>query len=39
MEPVDRGEIDRIVTDLASTKGGIRDLIKLVVESEIFLNK
>ena len=39
MEPIDRGEIDRIVTDLARTKGGIRDLIKLVVESEIFLNK
>ena len=39
MEPVDRGEIDRIVIDLNETKGGVRDLIKNVVQSEIFLNK
>jgi len=36
---VDRGEIDRIVTDLGKSQGGVRDLIKNVVQSEIFLNK
>ena len=39
MEPLDRGEVDRIVRELANTNGGLRDLIKLVVQSEIFLNK
>lgn len=39
MEPVDRGEIDRIVTDLGESQGGVRDLIKHVVQSAIFLNK
>jgi len=39
MEPVDRGEIDRIVARLAESQGGLRDLVKLVVESEIFRGK
>lgn len=39
MEPGDRGEVDRIVSDLEKAKGGMRDLIKIVVQSEIFLNK
>jgi len=39
MEPLDRGEVDRIVRELANANGGVRDLIKLVVQSEIFLNK
>jgi hypothetical protein len=37
MEPGDRGEIDQLVTKLAESKGGLRDLVKLVVESRIFL--
>ncbi|MFM7137973.1 MAG: DUF1588 domain-containing protein [Planctomycetota bacterium] len=37
MEPSDRGEIERIAARLAKSKGGLRDLVKLVVESEIFL--
>ena len=39
MEPVDRGEVERIVDDLSKVNGGIRDLIKMVVQSQIFLNK
>ena len=39
LEPVDRGEVDRIVVELAAQSGGIRDLIKLVVQSEVFLDK
>ena len=39
LEPADRGEVDRIVATLKSSKGGVRDLIKLVVRSEIFLTK
>ncbi|MFP6766364.1 MAG: DUF1585 domain-containing protein [Planctomycetaceae bacterium] len=39
LEPTDRGEVDRIVTELDAQSGGIRDLIKLVVQSEVFLNK
>ena len=37
MEPGDRGEIDRLVARLAESQGGLRDLVKLVVESDIFL--
>ena len=39
LEPVDRGVVDAIVNELKSQGGGIRDLIKLVVASEIFLTK
>jgi len=39
LEPADRGEVDRIVEQLEKDKGGIRDLIELVVQSEIFLEK
>jgi mono/diheme cytochrome c family protein len=39
LEPADRGEVDRIVEQLERDQGGIRDLIKLVVQSEIFLTK
>ena len=36
MEPGDRGEIEKLAARLAESKGGLRDLVKLVVESEIF---
>jgi hypothetical protein len=39
IEPVDRGAVDRIVKKLDSKGGNPRDLIKLVVESDIFLSK
>ena len=39
MEPVDRGEVDRIVDDLNKANGGVRDLIKIVVQSQVFLKK
>ena len=39
LEPIDRGEINRIVKELKAKKGGLRDLIKLVTESSIFLSK
>ncbi|MFM7034945.1 MAG: DUF1585 domain-containing protein, partial [Planctomycetia bacterium] len=39
MEPGDRGEIDRIVARLAESQGGLRDLVTLAVESEIFQAK
>jgi len=39
LEPVDRGEVNRIVKELKSKNGGLRDLIKLVTESSIFLSK
>ena len=39
LEPVDRGEVNRIVKELESRNGGLRDLIKLVAESSIFLSK
>ncbi len=39
MEPGDRGELDRIVNTLADSRGGLRDLVMLVVESDVFLTK
>ena len=39
LEPIDRGEVERIIKELKARKGGLRDLIKLVVESSIFLSK
>ena len=39
LEPVDRGEVNRIVKELQGRDGGLRDLIKLVTESAIFLSK
>ena len=39
LEPVDRGEVNRIVKELKSKNGGLRDLIKMVTESSIFLSK
>jgi hypothetical protein len=40
MEATDRGEIDKIVSSLRRSKGqGVRDLIKLVAQSNIVLNK
>ena len=39
MEPSDRGEVDRIVDDLNKANGGVRDLIKIVVQSQVFLKK
>ena len=39
LEPVDRGEIDRITAELSKKEDRLRDLIHLVVQSEIFLSK
>ncbi len=39
MEVHDRPEIDRIASELDRRGGGLRDLLKLVVTSEIFLTK
>jgi hypothetical protein len=40
MDATDRGEIDKIVSSLRRSKGqGVRDLIKLVAQSNIVLNK
>ncbi len=39
LEPIDRGEVDRIVAELNKQGLGLRDLIKLVVQSEVFLSK
>ena len=39
LEPIDRGEVERIIKELKAKNGGLRDLIKLVVESSIFLSK
>lgn len=39
LEPLDRGEVDRIVSELKEQSGGLRDLLKLVVTSRVFLNK
>ncbi len=38
-EPSDRGEVDHIVEQLDKRDNGLRDLVKLVVQSEIFLTK
>ena len=39
LEPFDRGEVDHIVAEFGKRKGGLRDLIKLVVQSKVFLTK
>jgi hypothetical protein len=39
LEPADRGDVDKIVEQLNAQKGGLRDLVKLVATSEIFLTK
>ena len=39
LEPIDRGEVDRIVAELDAQGNGLRDLIQLVVQSELFLTK
>ena len=39
LEATDRGEVDRITAELKTRGNGLRDLIKLVVTSEIFLTK
>ena len=39
LEPVDRGEVDRIVGELKDRGNRLRDLVKLVVQSEVFLTK
>ena len=39
LETVDRGEIDRIVSELTKKEDRLRDLIHLVVQSKIFLSK
>ena len=39
LEPGDRGEIDRLVTDLAPGGNRLRDLVHQIVRSEIFLGR
>ena len=39
LEPTDRGDVDEIVLKLQANGNRIRDLIKLVVQSHIFLTK
>ena len=39
LEAVDRGEIDRITTELSKKEDRLRDLIHLVVQSDVFLSK
>ena len=39
LEPTDRGEVDKIVAKLEAKGEGVRDLIKLVAQSDIFLSK
>ncbi|MEM7390873.1 MAG: DUF1592 domain-containing protein, partial [Verrucomicrobiota bacterium] len=39
LEPGDRGTVDNIVTDMAEPGKGLRDLVHLVIQSEIFLKK
>lgn len=39
LSPADRGEVDRIADQLSSQGFGLRDLVHLVVQSEIFLSK
>ena len=39
LESVDRGEVDRIVAELGKKDNRLRDLIHLVVQSEVFLSK
>ncbi|MFP6657835.1 MAG: DUF1588 domain-containing protein, partial [Pirellulales bacterium] len=39
LEPTDRGEVDRILAELDQQGNRLRDLIQLVVRSEVFLTK
>jgi hypothetical protein len=39
LETVDRGEVDRIVSELTKKEDRLRDLVHLVVQSKIFLSK
>ena len=39
LEPIDRGEVDRILEELSSGGDRLRDLVHLVVNSRIFLEK
>jgi hypothetical protein len=39
LEPIDRGEIDRLTAALAKNGNRLRDLVHLVATSEIFLSK
>jgi len=39
LEPTDRGEVDSIVDKLGKQGNRLRDLIRLVVQSEVFLTK
>jgi len=39
LEAGDRGEVDRIVSELKESGNHLRDLVHLVVQSELFLNK
>jgi transcriptional regulator of NAD metabolism len=39
LEAADRGEVDRIMKKLGQKENRLRNLVKLVVESTIFLNK
>jgi hypothetical protein len=39
LESVDRGEVDRIVAELGKKDNRLRDLIHLVVKSDVFLSK
>ena len=39
LEATDRGEVDEIVSKLQARGNGLRDLVKLVVQSQVFLTK
>jgi hypothetical protein len=39
LEPSDRGEVDRILTDVEKSGNRMRDLVKLVATSKLFLTK
>jgi hypothetical protein len=39
LEAIDRGEVNRIVQELAGNGAHLRDLVHLVVQSDIFLKK
>ena len=39
LEATDRGEINRIIRDLGKNQNRLRDLVHLVVKSDLFLNK
>ena len=39
LEPIDRGEVDRLVAELGKKEDRLRDLVHLVVQSDVFLSK